>query len=240
MTIEYYGFWQRDFSVGNQTPILGHGIYGISEAAHLLGISHQKAGAWFRGWSCKTGPILESDYAYSNTIRAISFLDLVDASVVMVLRDKHNVSPAKIRRMRQKLTNMWKTSHPFSRKELTDIWIDDDGKTVFVTDDQGQMIDILKGQFAMPPILLPFLHKVEYNLDSGYAHMIRLTDRVMLDPTRRYGKPIVDGTGMPTAILYRDYLANKDADAVADWYSVDPDDVLEAVKFETTFSGIAA
>jgi uncharacterized protein (DUF433 family) len=171
----------------------------------------------------------------------ISFLDFVDAAVAITLREKHGASAKTIRRLLEELSNTWQTRHPFSREEF---YTDDTGQRVFcrllAESGETQFLEILRRQFAMPEILLPFLKRVEYNSETRLAQVFPLTDRVVLDPRRKYGKPIVRGTGMPTFILYECFLATRSMEIVADWYSVEPEDVEAAVRFESEFSGIAA
>jgi uncharacterized protein (DUF433 family) len=171
----------------------------------------------------------------------ISFLDLIDSAVCVTLREKHKVSQKTIRRLYDKLSADWNTPHPFAREEF----LTDKSGRVFCLiasddDEPKKLIDILSQQFAIPNVLLPYLKRVEYNSTTKFAQVLPLKGKVVLDPRRKYGKPIVSGTGMPTIILNECYQATKSFDVVADWYNVMPDDVMEAVKFETEFSGIAA
>jgi len=224
-----------------EAAVLGHGIYGASEAARLLGITSQRANAWFRGWPGGSDPLLQSDYSGQFGRTTISFLDLVDASVIVTLRERHRASTTMIRRLRSELQRLW-GEHPFSRQEF---FLDEKGRKVFVRiaseEGEEQFIEILKQQHAMPEVLLPVLKRVEYDPSTRLAQTLELAERVIIDPRRKYGKPIVVGTGMPTVILYECYRATgNDEHTTADWYNVDPEDVRAAVQFETDFSGIAA
>ena len=60
---------------------------------------------------------------------------------------------------------------------------------------------------------------------------------VVVDPAICLGKPIVEQTGIPTFVLASAYRANgQNADLVADWYNVNPDHVLAAVRFESSMA----
>lgn len=220
--------------------ILGNGIYGLPEASRLLGVSRPRAAAWFRKWHGSDQPSLfVSDYADFKH-PAISFLDLVDAAASITLINKHHVSVQMVRRLHRRLSRAWKTKHPFAHEEFTD----QSGRQVFCTlaseDGETRLLEILENQYAIPQVLLPFLNRVEYNRDTKMAQVLTLMGRVVADPRRRLGKPIVKGTGLQTAILSECYAATSSYDAVADWYNVSIEDVEEAVRFETEFSGIAA
>ena len=224
-------------------PILGSGVYSYSEAAHLLGLTHQRVSAWFTGWPSGTGPMLKRDYDGVLPDRnLLSFLDLIDTLVTSKLRDQR-VSLRTIRKAYAGLAQRFETEHPFSRQELL---TDDQGKHIFFlaateTGDEV-LIDIIRRQHAFPQIFKPYLNRIDYDPSTQFARVLRLNDcGVILDPRRRYGKPIIDDCGMPTSILANSYHANgEDAEAVAEWYNVDPADVEVAVEFERSYAGIAA
>lgn len=223
------------------TDVLGQGVYSLTEASNLIGVSRSKLAAWFRCWPKGSGPILKSDYAEANLHNAISFLDLIDASVYCKLR--HRVTSHCIRRVIHELGRIWETHHPFGRQEF---YTNDDGSRIFIeiAKEEGEssdFIEVLEQQHAMPKILIPFLNKVEYDSTTMLVSMAQLTDDVVIDPKRRYGKPIVSESAMSTKILYDSFMSNnEDADGVADWYGVALQDVRAAIDFETGFPGIAA
>lgn len=221
--------------------MLGQGVYSMSEAAWLLGVPQPRVAAWFEGWPRRPGSLFISDYGGLFDKPTISFLDLVDSTIAVILNTKHGVSMRTMRKLRQNLSALWDTNHPFSRQQF---FTDAAGRRIFCTiaEENGEtgFLEILKLQRAMPEILLPFLSRVEYNEDTKLAELVRLSGNVVLDPKRKYGKPIVRGTGMPTSILNECYQAMQSFEVVADWYSVTSEDVEAAVFFETSFSGIAA
>jgi uncharacterized protein (DUF433 family) len=61
--------------------------------------------------------------------------------------------------------------------------------------------------------------------------------RVVLDPERSFGRPIITPESVPTAILARAFQAEGSIDSVARWYEVDPRSVLDAVEFEKKLAG---
>lgn len=224
--------------------ILGNGIYSVGEASRLLGVSSRRVHNLFMGWSSGRGLLASHDYPNDDARnRSLSFLDLIDSAIAIRLRANH-VSPHRIRKLRQILEARWGTGHPFSHKNL---YVDPSGRRFFShspnDDGDDELLEILPNQLAMPEILLPILKRVSYDPASKLAESIMCSDeyKVLINPRRRYGKPIVETSGMPTAILSECYEANgRDADFVADWYSVSAEEVLDAVRFESEFSGIAA
>lgn len=224
------------------TAVLGKGIYSYSEAARLLGTDYRQIGGWFNARSASLAPVLTPDFADIQGPPSISFLDLIDASVALKLKQS-NVSTQRIRKLHDELARLWKTDHPFSRQEL---YVDQSGKRIFSRARRGthdEFLEVLEKQHAIPEVLTPFLKRVEYSPESLLARKLWLTRNqdILIDPKRRYGKPITELSGMPTAILYDCYISNgMNYEFVADWCNVDVDEVKGAVAFEESFVGIAA
>jgi uncharacterized protein (DUF433 family) len=60
-----------------------------------------------------------------------------------------------------------------------------------------------------------------------------IADLVVIDPAICFGKPMIEGVGINTAVLAACYEANDhDAELVADWFKVHSKHVIAAVDFE--------
>jgi len=219
---------------------LGTGIYTFSEASRLTGVSHQRVRAWFEGWPRGLGPALSTDYATSEQqISLISFLDLIDVLVAGHLRAR-GLTLQYLRRAYRALEQDLETEHPFARHELLT-----DGQRLFrrtaqVTGDT-ELLDVVDRQQAFDDVLRPYLTRIDWDKTTRLARRWHLADGVVLDPARRFGKPILHSSAIPTDALAAAYKSNgRDPDLVADWYDVAPADVLRAVDFEARSTGIAA
>ena len=90
---------------------------------------------------------------------------------------------------------------------------------------------VLSKQGLFSKIILPFLNSIEYNANQ-LAVRWKIGKNVVIDPAVCFGAPIVESVGVPTSVLANAYRANaNDAAAVADFYRVQPKDVLAAVHF---------
>jgi len=220
--------------------ILGNGIYTFAEAARLTAVSSQRVRAWFTGWPRGLGPALHTDYYDLDTKhKLISFLDLVEVLVAGKLRER-GVSLLTIRKAHLRLAEQLKTEHPFSHSDLLT-----DGRAVFVrtanTENDPQLIDLLKNQLTFDSILRPYLDRIEWDEGTHLALRWRIVEGIVIDPAIRFGKPVVLDCAMPTAVLATAYRANcGDTNLVADWYGVNPNQVELAVSFEANISGKAA
>lgn len=211
---------------------LGRGVYAIAEAAHLAMISPTTARRWFLGRpDSPAGPVLRPDYDQVGESVAVSFLDLVDLLVVGRFREQR-VSLQTVRKVYHKLKQTLGQVHPFGHRKLLT-----DGRAVFLEtlDNIGDrhLEEILTGQRAFPEVLKRYLREVEYSPDTGIAQRWRISQGIVLDPTRNFGKPTVDAFGICTAGLAAAYSANaENAELVADLYGVTPGAVMDAVRFE--------
>lgn len=216
--------------------VLGHGAYSFPEAARLTRLRTSRVREWFLGRNGQRAAVFTADYQPVEGDCAISFLDLVDVFVAGQLRD-HGLPLQTLRRAYRKMQEDLDTPHPFSRNELLT-----DGKAVFERglDAEGRQAirDIFTRQRVFPQILLPFLKKIDYGSVSRLAERWHISEGVVVDPALCLGQPVVANTGKPTGVLAAAYEANqRDADLVADWYNLHPDQVLAAVRFER---GLAA
>lgn len=220
--------------------MLGEGIYGFSEVARLTGVSSPRVRAWFKGASHRPGAVIQSDYAdVEGAENLVSFLDMIDALVIGKLR-ACDVPMQYLRKVHRALIQEFDSPHPFCRKDIFT-----DGKRVFIhtAEEYGEerLKELLTRQYAFPKIMLPSLRQVEYDADSLLARRWKIGRGVVIDPSRQYGKPIVDSVGIPTAVLASAYEGNeRDVRAVADWYGIKPKEVSLAVDFERTINGVAA
>jgi len=219
--------------------ILGHGVYSFSEASRLTGLSTQRVRAWFTtGWS-DLGPVVRSDYAdKKGTGNLLGFLDLIDALVVGQLR-KLGLSLQYLRKVYIALTREFQTNHPFSWKGLYT-----DGKVIFIRVakelNDEELKEIVSRQQAFPEVLLPYLDQLDYDPETLLARRWNIFPDVVIDPSRRYGKPIVASSGLPTAILAKAFYVNgEDAESVGEWYGVDVGQVRTAVEFERKLVKVA-
>jgi len=60
--------------------------------------------------------------------------------------------------------------------------------------------------------------------------------KVVVDPQRSFGQPIVSDEGVLTAVLARAHAAEKSYRAVAQWFDVSERSLRDAVAFEATMA----
>lgn len=209
---------------------LGVGLYSIPEAARLAKIHVQQVRRWIRPTEgLIPGVFLPED-------QAITFLELMELHFIKMFRDQ-GVSLQTIRRAASTAAKKFKTPLPFTVHHF-----DTDGHTIFATlidkeKETSHVEDLKHGQYVFDEIIRPFFKKLEY----GQNELLRFwpltpTGHIVLDPERRFGKPIDAKTGVPTEALFHAVEAGEDVRTVADWFNVSVAAVTAAVEFEKSLA----
>ena len=212
---------------------LGKGIYSFREAAALTGLKPRRIREWYLGRRTdpNSRPVFRPDLEPIGTVHAISFLDLVEVFVAGHLRE-HGVTIPTLRKVHTRLGKDFNTDHPFASRELLT-----NGRAVFVrgVDQAGEeeIYDALTKQKAFPKLIEPFLKRIDYDHFSALAKRWHIDEGIVVDPGKSFGKPVLEHSCIPTYLVAAEYRANgRDAERVADWYGLSPEEVLTAVRFE--------
>lgn len=221
------------------SQFLGVGIYSVPEASRLTGVAHARIRRWVKGykWSSENGeqaspPVWDKQLPEIDGQLALGFLDLVEIRVVDALLQK-GVTWTAIRRAQMHGQRLFSSDHPFASGRFRT-----DGRTVFThaVDGTGEqaLLDLAESQFAFRRFLDPYLMDIEFDKDDHAARWWPLgaKRRIVLDPARSFGQPIVSRFGVPTAILANAARAEGSVEAVMGWYGVDRRSVLDAIDFE--------
>lgn len=205
--------------------VIGRGVYTIPEAARYLGKNPRTLNAWFK--SDQTN-VLSSDYGRGEGGVDISFLDLVDAMVAAHFR-KEGVPMREIRNAYNALSTYFNTKHAFCHK---DIILHTDGRKIY--HNHGRLVArAIDGQTHSRENLEGHLKQLDYNAESALAERWRPMSGIVIDPARRFGKPMVENVCVPTKALYTAFKANdEDKDNVAHLFEVTRENVEAAVKYE--------
>ena len=214
--------------VATATNYLGRGAYSVADAARIVGRHYNT----IRRWLSPEGGIIKR--AYDPTLQTISFSELMELHFIAMF-EKEGVSFQTIRRAAAAAAKRYETDYPFTVKRF-----DTDGRTIFATlareaDKKEVVEDLKKGQYVFSNIMRPFFRKLDYGKSdiSRYWPMTK-RGRVVLDPSRRFGQPIDEKTGIPTKTLFNAVQAGggQTTKEVARWFGVPEAAVTAAVKFE--------
>ena len=212
--------------------------YSLAEAAYYLGIPVATLRSWVLGrdypvtdGTRRFAPILEiADRKH----KRLSFINLVEAHVLTALRREHAIQLPKVRKAVAYLRNQLQSQHP-----LADQQFETDELDLFVQK-YGQLINITRdGQLAMRNVLQSFLKRVKRDAQGAPVKLylfvrgaVEEPFAVVVDPAVSFGRPVLEGTGIPTEILAQRYKAGDSLEALADDYGRPKEEILEAVRYE--------
>ncbi len=223
--------------------------YGIPEAALYLRIPRATLRSWVFGrpYRVKSGaarfePLIRP--ASEDGVRLLSFMNLVEAHVLSAMRQEFGVDLAAVRRALDFLEKRRPSKHP-----LADRSFETDGQDLFIRE-LGQLVAASDdGQRGMREVLDAHLKRIVRD-ERGAALRLFLFTRggvhapdaprvVLVDPGVSFGRPVLAGTGIPTAVIAERFKAGEAiADLAAD-YDRSPGDIEEALRCEQSFQRAA-
>jgi len=213
--------------------------YSIAEAAHYLQIPQATLRSWVIGRHYKAGgekrlfkPLLIPADAKQHLL---SFFNLVEAHVLNALRQRHRIALAKVRSALDYLKIHFPSAHP-----LADRGFQTDGADVFLQR-YGQLINLSQeGQLAMRSVIAEHLRRVERDASGRAAKLYLFTGTprpeaakvVVVDPQVSFGRPVLVGTGIATAVIAQRYKAGESIAELADDYDRSQSEIEEAIRCE--------
>ena len=149
------------------------------------------------------------------------------------LRLKHRIHLTKIREAVAFVEQKLEIPHA-----LASVKFETDGVDLFV-DHVGAFLNVTRGgQLAIRRLLEEFLHRVEYD-DAGGAVLLypflspgSVERAVSISPLVSFGRPVIDGTRIPTEILAERYDAGESLESLAEDYGQSREAIEKAILFE--------
>jgi len=213
--------------------------YSITEASRYLSIPPATLRSWVAGRKYSTGsgpkffrPIIQLP---GDARAGLSFVNLVEAHVLDAIRRHHHVPLSKIREAIHYLRKHFSSTHPLAEPRFQT-----DGIDLFV-EKFGQLINVThSGQIALRELLEAHLHRVGHDATGNAVRLYPFTRKrdldepkvVVIDPYISYGRPVLVGTGIPTAVVAERYKAGESIDELAEDYGRSRKEIEEAIRCE--------
>jgi uncharacterized protein (DUF433 family) len=220
--------------------LIGRGIYSLTEAERLTGVSRrtirrwtQGDRYWIRGRPRRMDPVIATQLKKIGGESVIDFSDLIEVRFLDAFR-QHGVSAHAIRIAALRARELIGRPRPFSTQIFKT-----DGQTILAQlargSDDPVLIDLVRDQVEFESVVSPLLYAgLEFNtLDEPERWWpLGLDRQVVLDPRRGFGAPITPREGVPTRVLADAFRAERSIAFVAGMYNVDDAAVADAVEFE--------
>ena len=213
--------------------------YTISEAAHYLLIPLATLRSWTVG---RDYPVHDGKRRFNPVITVpqrhptmLSFVNLIEAHVLDAIRRVYGVRLPEVRNAIVFLRGEFKSDHPLVEQK-----IETDGRHLFIRR-FGQLITASKGgQLAMPDLLDAYLRRIEWDEQGLASRLYPFTRKrqldepkvVVIDPLISFGRPVLTGTGVRTAIVAERYKAGESIEDLAEDYGRVRLDIEEAIRCE--------
>lgn len=215
--------------------------YGVTEASRYLGIPKGTLRGWTLGQSYEVrgqrrffAPVIQ---IADREQRLLSFTNLFEAYVLDAIRRQHLISLQKVRRA----LGFLRKSNPSSRHPLAEYHFATFGADLFV-EEYGRLVGVSQeGQLAFRQAVEAYLKRVERD-ETGLLRLYPFTRRprslesprvVVIDPRISFGRPVIVGTRIATAVIAERWRAGESVKELATDYGRPLGEIEEAIRCET-------
>ena len=218
--------------------MIGVGLYTVPEAARLAGVPARRIRRWVRGYRYRardgaeaaSEPLWRADTPATDTTVGLSFLDMMEVRMVNAFRG-HGVSWAVIRDAARHACELFHDNHPFTMRRFRT-----DGNRIFGEAAEGQgerVMDMNRRQWVSKPIVQRSLFDgIEFEDGQAARWYPAKGRKVVVDPARSFGRPVLTDYGVPTEALFAAFKVEGSVDKVSRWYDVPKPAVRAAIDFE--------
>jgi uncharacterized protein (DUF433 family) len=205
-------------------------MYGLSEAALYLRIPIKTLEYWVFG----RGRIPPMIKAASRLPRSLSFVNLLECHMLAAMRSLYDLRLPKIRRGVAHLNKTSPFRHPLIEQALLTDRVD------LLIRELDKIVNLSRGgQLAIPEIVNVHLERIEY--DKGrfrfypFVRQRRLDEPklIVINPSVGFGKPVITGTGISTAVIASRFNARESMPDLAREYGLEERQIEEAIRWET-------
>ena len=213
--------------------------YSLTEAARYLRMPEATLRSWVAG---RPYPTTAGQRFFRPVIHlpeagrpVLSFVNMVEAHVLDAIRRQENITLRKVRTAVTFLERSYDSRHPLAEHQF-----ETDGLDLFIHK-AGLLINLSQaGQLAMREIVAAYLRRVERDVKGLPIRLYPFTRKrgaeepraVVIDPFVSFGRPVLAGTGIATAVLAERFKAGESVEELAKDYGRTALDIQEALRCE--------
>ncbi len=211
-------------------PSLEVPMYGLSEAALYLRLPIKTLEYWAFGRK-NMPPLIRVAGKHP---RSLSFMNLLESHMLAAMRQIYELRLPKIRRAITHLNSKSGFRHPLIEQPLYTNRID-----VLLREIDGLVNISRSGQYVIPEIVEVHLERIEYDKRTFKFYPFvrqRSADEpkfIVITPEIGFGKPVIAGTGISTAVIASRFNARESVPELAREYGLEEKQVEEAIRWET-------
>ena len=205
-------------------------LYGLSEAALYLRVPIKTLEYWAFG----RGRISPMIRVAEKSPRTLSFWNLLECHMLAAMRSLYDLRLPNIRRAVAQLSRTSRYRHPLIEEPLYTNRVD------VLIKEIDKLVNLSRGgQFAIPEIVEAHLERVEY--DKGIFNFYPFVRErsaaepkfIVINPALGFGKPVLAGTGVSTAVVASRFNARESIPDLAKEYGLEEKQIEEAIRWET-------
>lgn len=214
-------------------------IYGISEAAQYLRVPLNTLRYWTREEASAT-PLIR--LAGKEPAR-LSFHNLLECHVISSMRAVYDVRLPKVRRALKALAKYVQHEHPLIEQAFQT-----DRRDLFI-EHLGRVVNLSRrdDQILIPGVMELYLERIDRDPNGLFRLHPFVMERkpnepklIQLNPAVGFGKPVITGTAISTAVIASRFNARESVPDLAAEYGVEPKQIEEAIRWEQKTAAIAA
>ena len=207
-------------------------IYGTKEVARYVGVPYQTLRYWIRG-SETVGPLIE---LVSLNPPQFSFYNLLECHMLSAMRGFYKLPIPKVRKALRTLQRVLPSPHPLVDREFLTDKVD-----LFVQALPDELINLSRdGQLGIRAVLATHLERIEQDASGLIKFYPFVEDRkpsepklILMSPAVGFGRPVIAGTGISTAIIAARFHARESVSELAEEYKRSSQEIEEAIRWES-------
>lgn len=213
-------------------------IYGLTEAAQYLRVPLNTLRYWVHGG----GPVPPLIRLASSDPSRLSFANLLECYMLSSMRAIYDVRLPRVRKALATLAKYVNHRHP-----LIDQVFQTDRRDLFI-EHVGRLVNLSRdAQILIPGVMELYLERIERDprgLFKLYPFVMERTTNeprlILINPAVGFGKPVIAGTGISTAVVSSRFNARESVPDLASEYGVTPKQIEEAIRWEQRTAAVAA
>jgi len=219
--------------------------YPLKEAALLLRIPRATLRSWVlgrrtsaRGAARESRPLIRP--ASGEGMPLLSFFGLVEAHVLDAVRRVHGVDLDVVRGALDSLERRYGICHPLASRPMLA-----EGGDLLVREIEGAATPPAGGRSALREVLDVHLRRIDRDARGVAERLFPLTRggggtgdeprTVVVDPRVSFGRPVLAGTSIPTAVIAERFRAGESIAALVADYGRSAGEIEEALRCEQSF-----
>ncbi|GBD39350.1 Putative antitoxin VapB45 [bacterium HR37] len=165
----------------------------------------------------------------------LSFINLVEAYVLAVMRRKYCISMPKIRQAMDYIRKEFKSRHPLAEKEF-----ETDGLHLFLRI-SGALVNITqRGQIEIEEVIKQYLRRIERDPRGLPVRLYPFSRKgepdeprlIIIDPRISFGRPVLAERGISVEVIVERYRAGESIEELVRDYECTQGEIEEAIRYE--------